>query len=132
MLFGAGICEETANIWYLLGLAVNMIRIIIPLVLIVIGMIDLGKAVVQSDEKAVSKAVGALTKRFIGALVMFFVPTIISALFSVLTTIKLTSGDANVCMQCLTNANGNSPIAQGKTCSQLAEILNAASTETGN
>ncbi|MBE6156176.1 MAG: hypothetical protein E7161_00305 [Firmicutes bacterium] len=129
MLIAAGLCEETANVWYLLGLVVNLIRIIIPLILIILGMLDLGKAVVNSDEKAVSKAVGTLAKRFVGALIMFFIPTIISAIFSALTTINLTSGDANVCMQCLTNATGDTPVgSQNQSCKAYADALNG----TGN
>lgn len=99
-------CADTANIWQVLGFVVNIIKIVIPLILIILGMLDLGKAVVASDDKAISKSVNSLVKRFVAAVVMFFIPTIISAIFSVVANVDLRNGDANICVQCVTNVNG--------------------------
>ena len=99
-------CADTANIWQVLGYVVNVIKIVIPLILIILGMLDLGKAVVEDDDKAVNKAVTRLVKRFIAAVVMFFIPTIISAVFSMVVGVNLKENDANICVQCLTNGNG--------------------------
>lgn len=104
MLLGT-FCSETSNLWQILGYVVLILKIVIPLILIVLGMVDLGKAVVSSDEKAINKAVGTLVKRFIAAVVIFFVPTIVSAIFSTLHLINL-DGDYNVCLQCVTDVNG--------------------------
>lgn len=118
MLVLAGdFCAQTANIWYLLGHIVNIIKIVIPLILIILGMVDLGKAVVSSDDKAISKSVSALIKRFIAAVIVFFVPTIVSALFSAISSVNLNSGDAQICIQCLVNNGGTTPFGPGnKTC----------------
>lgn len=105
MLIG-GFCSETANIWQILGYVVVIIKIVIPLMLIIFGMVDLGKAVISSDDKAISKAVGALIKRFIAAVVLFFVPTIVSALFNALDIMNESErSDYNVCVQCVTNVS---------------------------
>lgn len=108
MLLGAvgDFCAQTANIWQIIGYVVIVIKIVIPLILIVLGMVDLGKAVVSSDDKAISKSVTALIKRFVAAVVVFFVPTLVSAIFSALNVAELTTGDANICMQCVTDAAG--------------------------
>lgn len=110
MLIAAGtssFCHDTAGIWGLLGYVVVILKIVIPLILIVLGMVDLGKAVVESDDKAISKAVNMLLHRFIAAVVVFFVPTIVSALFNAVANINYNDDpDLNVCMQCLTNRNG--------------------------
>ena len=98
-------CHDTARIWGLLGYVVLVIKIAIPLILIILGMVDLGKAVVSSDEKAMSKSVSTLLKRFIAAVVVFFVPTIVSALFNALSITDLVK-DANQCIQCVTNVTG--------------------------
>ena len=106
-LVGVGdFCAGTAGIWGVIGWIIVIIKIVIPLILIVLGMIDLGKAVISSDEKAINKAVTTLIKRFIAAVVVFFVPSIVSALFAATTSIDLTSKDANLCVQCVTNVNG--------------------------
>lgn len=103
MLLG-GFCSDTANIWQLLGYVVVIIKIVIPLVLIILGMVDLGKAVISSDDKAISKSVSALVKRFVAAVVMFFIPTIVSAIFNALAIMgESEKADYNVCVQCVTN-----------------------------
>lgn len=103
MLLG-GFCSQTANIWQVLGYVVMIFKIVIPLLLIIFGMVDLGKAVISSDDKAISKSVSQLVRRFIAAIVVFFIPTIVSALFNALSIMsKAEQADYNVCVQCVTN-----------------------------
>ena len=48
MLYMAGnFCQSTANIWIIFGYVVTIFKIVIPLLLIVFGMVDLGKAVIS-------------------------------------------------------------------------------------
>ena len=101
MLLGA-FCADTANVWYVLGWVVTLIKIIIPLILIIMGMVDLGKAVVSSDDKQISKSVSSLIKRFIAAIVLFFIPTIVNAVFSAIGAVSLSEGsDYLVCVRCI-------------------------------
>jgi len=104
MLLGA-LCADTANVWNVLGYIVTIVKIVIPVALIVLGMVDLGKAVISSDDKAISKSVTTLVKRFIAAVVVFFVPTIVSAVFGMLN-IMSDPKDFNICVQCLTDRAG--------------------------
>jgi len=107
-------CADTANIWQVLGYVVNVIKIVIPLILIILGMLDLGKAVVEDDDKAVNKAVTRLVKRFIAAVVMFFIPTIVSALFNALSLMNATDqADYNICVQCVTGSKCDTSSALG-------------------
>ncbi len=108
MLLGAAgeFCAQTANIWRLVGYVVVIIKIVIPLILIILGMVDLGKAVVSSDEKAINTAVGTLIRRFVIAIIIFFVPTIVNAVFSAVSVGALESTDGQICMECVTNATG--------------------------
>ncbi len=105
MLLG-DFCGDTASIWSILGYVVVVIKIVIPLLLIVLGMLDLGKAVVSNDEKAMSKSVTSLVKRFVAAVLVFFVPTIISAVFNAINVGDLKNG-GNICVQCVTDVNGS-------------------------
>ena len=120
MLLGATFCTDTANIWHLVGMVVYILKIVIPLVLIILGMLDLGKAVVSSDEKAINKAVSTLIKRFIAAVVVFFVPTIVSALFNALSLIG-NETDYNTCVQCVTQT---CPKLAGQTTGNIQEPVN--------
>ena len=52
----------------------------IPILLILLGTIDLGKAVISSEEKEVKAAQSRLIKRFIYAALIFFVSTFVGVL----------------------------------------------------
>ncbi len=106
LLDAIGFCAKTANIWKVLGYVVLVIKIVIPIILIVLGMVDLGKAVVSSDDKAMNKSVSSLLKRFIAAIVVFFIPTIVSAIFNVISLMNEDEQkDYNTCVQCVTNVS---------------------------
>lgn len=102
-----GFCANTANIWQVVGYLVLIIKIVIPLLLIVLGMVDLGKAVVNNDDKSVSKAVSTLIRRFIAAIIVFFIPTIVNALFSAVGVISKDNTDYMKCVECVTNATSS-------------------------
>lgn len=75
-----------------------LVQIIIPIGLIIYGTIDLGKAVIASDEKEVKAAQNRLIKRFIYAALIFFVVTLVSALMSIIATGG--EGDTNSWSDC--------------------------------
>ena len=75
-------CEGLAPIVRFVKLGIfPIIQIGIPIILIIMGSIDLGKAVLPSDDKAIKAAQGALVKRAIAAVAVFFVVTIVQLLF---------------------------------------------------
>ena len=65
----------------LVNLVVNAIMIGVPIVLIVLGMIDLGKAVIASKEDEVKKATKAFGKRFLYAVGVFAVVWLVTFVF---------------------------------------------------
>ena len=46
-------CAETSNIWRTVGYFLLVFKIVIPIILIILGMVDLGKAVISSDDKII-------------------------------------------------------------------------------
>ena len=56
---------------------INLFRFIVPIVLIILGSIDLLKAVIAGKEEDIKKNQGILIKRAIAALILFLVPTIV-------------------------------------------------------
>lgn len=75
MYFLYDICTEPnmTPVFNVVGVIVNAIWIGIPILLIVFGMIDLGKAVIASKEDEVKKATKAFGKRFLYAVLVFLV-----------------------------------------------------------
>ena len=63
-----------------------IIQIGIPILLILMGSIDLGRAVLSSDDKEVKAATGRLIKRAIAAIAVFFVSTLVSLIMGMLGT----------------------------------------------
>lgn len=61
---------------------IPLIQIGVPILLIVLGTIDLGKAVVASKEDEIKNAQKMLVKRAIYAVAVFFVVTIVTLVFS--------------------------------------------------
>ena len=75
-----------------------VIQIGIPILLILMGTIDLGKAVMSNDDKEIKGATGKLIKRAIAAVAVFFVVTLVSVVFSWLG--KTDIGDQNGWVKC--------------------------------
>ena len=57
----------------------------IPILLILLGTIDLGKAVISSDDKEVKAAQNRLIKRFIYAAAVFFVVTFVTVVMNIVS-----------------------------------------------
>lgn len=58
--------------------AVNSLQIIVPILLILMGTIDMTKAVISNDEKGIKDATSKLIKRVLAAVLFFFVTTIVN------------------------------------------------------
>lgn len=66
-----------------------IVQIGIPILLIVMGTIDFGKAVASSDDKNIKEAGNKFLKRCIAAVVVFFVITIVSLLMGMFSKTSL-------------------------------------------
>ena len=85
---------------YIISTVVLLIKIAIPILLIVFGMLDLGKAVVASKEDEIKKGQNLFIKRAISAIIVFFVVQIVQII------VRFVSGnDASVanCFNCFIN-----------------------------
>ena len=78
----------------------KIVVIIIPIALIVYGTIDLGKAVIASDEKEIKAAQSRLIKRFIYAALVFFIVTLVSVLMSVVASGEAEDSDTSSWKTC--------------------------------
>lgn len=56
----------------------TIIQFLIPIGLIIMGSIDLGKAVLSSDDKEIKQATSKLVKRAIAAVAIFFIVFIVN------------------------------------------------------
>lgn len=96
------------------GYLLSVVKWIVPFILIILGMVDFGKAALSDDEGAVSKAMKALVRRIIASVVIFFIPTIVLA---VLNAIEVSKGiESNTqfgaCTKCLFDPYNKCPITK--------------------
>lgn len=63
---------------------VTAIKIFVPLLLIFYGMLDLAKAVMANDEKVMKEAQSKLIKRFVYAIAVFLVVSLVQLVFGML------------------------------------------------
>lgn len=81
---GGGACQGLEPLVKIIKNGVlKYVCIIIPIALMIFGIIDLGKAVIASDEKEVKSAQSRLIKRVIYAVVIFLVPSLISLIMNI-------------------------------------------------
>ena len=78
MLFLVDACKDLGPIIKILKAVYVILQWAIPILLILFGAIDLGKAVIASKEDEMKKAQGVLIKRIIYAVVIFFLFTIVN------------------------------------------------------
>ena len=82
MLFMVDACADLKPVIGLLKAVLMIIQFGIPMILIIMGSIDLGKAVLASDDKEIKGATSKLIKRAIAAVAVFFVPLIVNLLIN--------------------------------------------------
>ena len=83
---------QLANI---ISIIYNVIRIGIPLILIIMGMLDLGRAVISQKEDDIKKNQKIFVSRLIAAALVFFVFTIVKLVLSLVAT------DSETIVSCL-------------------------------
>jgi len=76
--------EIPSMVTNIISYIVTGIKIGVPVLLVVFGMIDLGKAVMQSKEDDIKKAQQTFIKRLLAAALVFFVITVVQFLVGVL------------------------------------------------
>ena len=105
-LFLIGASDPCGGLLPLVKVIVQLIKIfmiVIPVALIIYGTIDLGKAVIASDEKEVKAAQGRLIKRFIYAALIFFVPMLVGVVMNIVSVGG--EGDTTSWSNCWRSAN---------------------------
>jgi len=95
-----------------LGWVFFILKILIPLILIIFGSIDLFKAVIASKDDEIKKSVKTLLIRAVAGIIIFFVPTFINFIVSVIDDDNVYNGDFADCTKCMLDPND-------ETCSGL-------------
>lgn len=101
-----GIVPMDEQIPYLVHLIIQLIKIVVPILLIVFGMLDLGKAVMAQKEDEIKKGQQTFVKRLIAAILVFLVVFIVQLVIGLVAPDNNGNDDnSNMwnCVNCLIN-----------------------------
>ena len=111
---GGDMLSISSQVPEMISLIITLIKIIVPVLLIVFGMLDLGKPVMAQKEDEIKKAQGTFIKRLLTAALVFFVITISQVV------IKLVAGsegdDIWNCVDCFISGPSEKAAAKGGNC----------------
>ncbi len=93
-------CSDAEAIFKLIGVVINILKIAIPIIIVLLAILDLGKAVMAGEEKQIKEAQKMLLKRIIYGVAIFFVVTILQVVFNLIGQSDYTSSR---CWECATN-----------------------------
>ena len=85
---GVTIPEQIVKI---ISTVINLIKIVVPILLVIFGMLDLGKAVAAQKEDEIKKGQQTLIKRLIAAAIVFFVVFLVQMVIGLVA-----GGDDNI------------------------------------
>ena len=98
---GGGTLVMDEMIPNLISTAIDIIKIVVPILLVVFGMLDLGKAVMAQKEDEIKKGQQTFIKRIIAAVIVFLVVFIVQIVFNLVAN----DNEGNVwgCVDCFIN-----------------------------
>lgn len=94
------ICGSLGPVLRIVNIVINIIWIGIPIILIVLGSIDLGRAVISSKEDEVKKAKKSFLNRFLYAIAVFAVVWLVIFIFDQVAKLGLTDADTSSWKDC--------------------------------
>lgn len=99
-------CSDLSPIFQVIGWVLWVFKIVIPILIIVFGMLDLGKAVVASKDDEIKKAIKSLAMRAVAGVVIFFIPTLVGAVFSLVGAFGDLEVEYDKCKECIADPGG--------------------------
>ena len=98
----------------IIRLVYNAIKIGVPIILIVVGMFDMGKAITQQKEDEIKKAQSLLVKKAIAAALVFLMFAIVQLLISVVTRNSTEKNSVVNCINSILNEQSDSKTNEEK------------------
>lgn len=106
-------CSDTKDIWKLVGKVIRIVLIIIPVIIVMLGTFDLGKAVMAGEDKEIKEAQKMFIKRLIYGVIIFFIPYLVSAVYGLFDGLSdepsqsegktVAEEGSNLCWKCAIN-----------------------------
>jgi len=103
---GVDVClpgSTTLLVFQIIGYIIIIIKILVPIILIILGSVDLAKASISGDDKALKDATIQFVKRVLIGLIIFFIPTILDFFLGLVNGVNETAKKYEGCTDCILN-----------------------------
>lgn len=97
----------------IISLIYKAIQIGVPIILIIVGMFDMGKAITQQKEDEIKKAQSLLVKKAIAAALVFLMFSIVSLVFGIVNPEDKKAGENKSIWKCVDALINDCPNGQG-------------------
>jgi len=98
----ADYCKGLNSTFVFIGHIVRLVKIVLPIVIIGFGIVDFFRAVIGSKDDEIKKSIRSLIFRAIAGVCIFFLPAVISLVFSFVDDWKNDyENDYNDCFKCI-------------------------------
>ena len=96
-------CGDMAGMLKIIGYVLWIFKVAIPIIIVVYGIIDLGKAVTASKDDEIKKALKQLIYRLLAGVLIFFVPSLVMFVFELITDFNdiTAASDFDTCKTCI-------------------------------
>ena len=89
---------------YIISIIIKLIQFAVPLLLIIFGMLDLGKAVIASKEDEIKKGQQMFIKRLVAAVIVFFIVAVVKLVVNIAAANSSSEvGEDNNYTKCIQN-----------------------------
>lgn len=83
----------------ILGVIINIVKIVVPLILIITGMIAFSKTIISGKTEDMTASISLLAKKIIAGLIVFLIPSVLDFTFD--TLIGADGSSFTECTNCL-------------------------------
>lgn len=96
-------CTTMSGMLKIVGIVLWIFKVAIPLIIVIFGMVDLGKAAAASKDDEIKKALKQLGYRLAAGILIFFIPSIIMWIFGLVTEYNniMDETQFDVCKTCI-------------------------------
>lgn len=104
------VCEDSGVLktFQMAGYVLYVVKIVVPLLLILFGIVDMVKVIISGDDGSLNKQVAVIIKRGIVAIIVFLIPSVVDALFSVVTNYSDVMEEYKDCYNCIMTPSDSS------------------------
>ena len=99
----SGFCNGAKDIIQIVGWVLLIFKILIPIIIILYGAFDLGKAVTGSKDDDIKKSAKSLSMRIVAGLIIYLIPSLVIWIFGLVAGFQeaQTSLGWSTCQKCL-------------------------------